>query len=144
MYKEMGLALYRDLYRSLTIRISKYRFNVKKHRGLYLNFSNGLRKKVLSLYPILFKNVNDVADMTCRRFMQRYKVVNHHFAHLCFRSSLLSYICLFKPKNNLTLLSPEGDSQQWNYQPISPIWIRTCVSQTSEWLQQNGILMVAR
>jgi hypothetical protein len=69
MYKEMGLALYRDLYRSLTIRISKYRFNVKKHRGLYLNFSNGLRKKVLSLYPILFKNVNDVADMTCRRFM---------------------------------------------------------------------------
>jgi hypothetical protein len=26
----MGLALYRDLYRSLTIRISKDRFNVKK------------------------------------------------------------------------------------------------------------------
>ncbi len=46
MYKEMGLALYRDLYRSLTIRISKNCFNVKKHRGLYLDFSNGLRKKV--------------------------------------------------------------------------------------------------
>jgi hypothetical protein len=28
----MGLALYRDLYRSLTIRISKDRFNGKKHR----------------------------------------------------------------------------------------------------------------
>jgi hypothetical protein len=46
MYKEMGLALYRDLYRSLTIRISKDRFNVKKHRGQYLDFSNSLRKKV--------------------------------------------------------------------------------------------------
>jgi hypothetical protein len=42
----MGLALYRYLYRSLKIRISKDRFNVKKHRGLYLDFSNGLRKKV--------------------------------------------------------------------------------------------------
>jgi hypothetical protein len=30
MYKEMGLALYLDLYRSLTIRITKDRFNVKK------------------------------------------------------------------------------------------------------------------
>jgi hypothetical protein len=29
MYKEMGLALYRDLYRSLTIRISKDRLNLK-------------------------------------------------------------------------------------------------------------------
>jgi hypothetical protein len=46
MYKEMGLALYRDLYRSLAIRISKDCFNVKKHRGLYLDFSNGQRKKV--------------------------------------------------------------------------------------------------
>ncbi len=46
MYKEMGLALYRDLYRSLTIRISKDRFNVKKHPGLCLDFSNGIRKKV--------------------------------------------------------------------------------------------------
>jgi hypothetical protein len=36
MYKKMGLALYRDLYQSLTIRISKDHFNVKKHRGLYL------------------------------------------------------------------------------------------------------------
>jgi hypothetical protein len=44
MYKEMGLALYRDLYQSPTIRISKDRFNVKKHCGLYLYFSNGLRK----------------------------------------------------------------------------------------------------
>jgi hypothetical protein len=44
MYKEMGLALYRDLYRSLTIRISKYCFNVKKHRALYLDFLKGLRK----------------------------------------------------------------------------------------------------
>jgi hypothetical protein len=44
MYKEMGLALYSDLYRSLTIRISKDPFNVKKNRGLYLDFSNGLRK----------------------------------------------------------------------------------------------------
>jgi hypothetical protein len=43
MYKEMGLALYRDLYPSLTIRISKNRFNVKKHRALYLEFSEGLR-----------------------------------------------------------------------------------------------------
>ncbi len=46
MYKEMGLALYRNLYQSLTIRISKDRFNVKKHHGLYLDFSNGLRKEV--------------------------------------------------------------------------------------------------
>jgi hypothetical protein len=46
MYKEMGLALYRDLYRSLTIRISKDCFNVKKRCGLYLDFSNGLRKRV--------------------------------------------------------------------------------------------------
>jgi hypothetical protein len=44
MYKEMGLALYRDLYRSLTIRISKDRFNVKKHCALYIDFSKGLRK----------------------------------------------------------------------------------------------------
>jgi hypothetical protein len=44
MYKEMGLALYRDLYRSLTIRISEDHFNVKRHRGLYLDFSKGLRK----------------------------------------------------------------------------------------------------
>jgi hypothetical protein len=45
MYKDLGLAcpLYRDLYRSLTIRISKDRFNVKKHRALYLDFSKGLR-----------------------------------------------------------------------------------------------------
>jgi hypothetical protein len=42
MYKEMGLALYGD--RSLMIRISKDRFNVKKHRGLYLNFSKSPRK----------------------------------------------------------------------------------------------------
>jgi hypothetical protein len=46
MHEEMGLALYRDIYRSLTIRISKDCFNVKKHRSLYLDFSNGLRKKV--------------------------------------------------------------------------------------------------
>jgi hypothetical protein len=46
MYQEMGFALYLDLYQSLTIRISKDCFNVKKHRGLYLDFSNGLRKKV--------------------------------------------------------------------------------------------------
>jgi hypothetical protein len=38
--------VYRDLYRSLTIRTSKDPFNVKNHRGLYLDFSNGLRKKV--------------------------------------------------------------------------------------------------
>ncbi len=44
MYKEMGLALYRDFYRSLTIRISKDRFNLKIHCGLYLDFSKGLRK----------------------------------------------------------------------------------------------------
>jgi hypothetical protein len=43
MDKEMGLALYSDLYRSLTIRISRDRFNVKKHRALYLDFSKGLR-----------------------------------------------------------------------------------------------------
>jgi hypothetical protein len=42
----MSLALYRDLYQSLTIRISKDRFNVKKHRGLNLDFSNVLWKKV--------------------------------------------------------------------------------------------------
>jgi hypothetical protein len=46
MFKEMGLALYRDLYRLLMIRISKDPFNVKKHRDLYLDYSNGLRKKV--------------------------------------------------------------------------------------------------
>ncbi len=46
MYKEMGLALYCDLYRSLTIKTSKDRFNVKKHCGLYLDFSNFLRTKV--------------------------------------------------------------------------------------------------
>ncbi len=46
MYKEIGFALYRDLYLSLTIRISKDCFNVKIHRGLYLDFSNGRRKKV--------------------------------------------------------------------------------------------------
>ncbi len=46
MHEEMGLAPYRDLYRLLTIRISKDRLNVKKHRSIYLDFSNGLRKKV--------------------------------------------------------------------------------------------------
>ncbi len=44
MHKEMDLALYRDLYQLLTIWISKDLFNVKKHRGLYLDFSSGLRK----------------------------------------------------------------------------------------------------
>jgi hypothetical protein len=46
MYKEMGLALYRDLYRSLTIRIPNDRFHVKKNIAayIYLNFSKGLRK----------------------------------------------------------------------------------------------------
>jgi hypothetical protein len=43
MDKEMGLALYRDLYRSLTIRIFRDRFNVKKHHTLYLYFFKGLR-----------------------------------------------------------------------------------------------------
>jgi hypothetical protein len=43
MDKDMGLALYRDLYQSLTITISRDRFNVKKHHALYLNFSKGLR-----------------------------------------------------------------------------------------------------
>jgi hypothetical protein len=33
MYKEMGLALYRDLYRLMLIRISTDRFNVKKTSG---------------------------------------------------------------------------------------------------------------
>jgi hypothetical protein len=47
MYKEMGLALYRDLNLSLTIRISKDRFNVKKHCGLYLDFSQ--QSKEISL-----------------------------------------------------------------------------------------------
>ncbi len=46
----MGLALYRDLYGSLTIRISKDRFNVKK----YLDFSKGLRKEVLSSQSYTF------------------------------------------------------------------------------------------
>jgi hypothetical protein len=46
MFKEMGLALYHDLYHSLTIRISKDPFTEKKHCGLYLYYSNGLRKKV--------------------------------------------------------------------------------------------------
>ncbi len=46
MYMEMGLALYRDLYRSLTIRVSKDHFNAKKHHGLYFDFSKGLRKEV--------------------------------------------------------------------------------------------------
>jgi hypothetical protein len=44
MYKEMGRALYSDLYQLLMIRISKDCFNVKKHCGLYLDFSKGLRK----------------------------------------------------------------------------------------------------
>jgi hypothetical protein len=44
MYKEMGLALHRDLYRSLMIRISNDHFNVKKHRVVYLDFSKGPRK----------------------------------------------------------------------------------------------------
>ena len=44
----MGLALYRDLYRSLTIRISKDRFNVKKHRSLYLNWPTFLVFSALS------------------------------------------------------------------------------------------------
>jgi hypothetical protein len=40
--KDIGLA-YRNLCRSLTITISRDRFNVKKHCALYLNFSKGLR-----------------------------------------------------------------------------------------------------
>jgi hypothetical protein len=42
MDKDVGLALYRDLCRSLMITISRDRFNVKKHRALYLDFSKGL------------------------------------------------------------------------------------------------------
>jgi hypothetical protein len=38
MYKEMGLALYRDLYRLLTIRISKDRFNVKNIAACTMTF----------------------------------------------------------------------------------------------------------
>ena len=66
MYKEMGLAI--------------YCFNVKKHRGLYLDVSRGPKKKVLPFDPTLFFCVNDAADMTCQRFMFRSKVVDRHFA----------------------------------------------------------------
>ncbi len=38
MYKEMGLALYRDLYRYLTIRISEDCFNVKNIAAHTLTF----------------------------------------------------------------------------------------------------------
>ncbi len=47
MYKEMGLALYCNLYRSLTIRISKDCFSVKKHHALDHDFSK--RSKEVSL-----------------------------------------------------------------------------------------------
>jgi hypothetical protein len=43
MDKDIDLALYRDLCRSLSITIYRDRFNVKKHCALYLNFSKGLR-----------------------------------------------------------------------------------------------------
>jgi hypothetical protein len=71
MYEEMGLAL--------------YCFNVKKHRGLYLDVSSGPKKSV-TFQSYTFLNVNDVADMTCRRFMFRYKVLDRHFAHLWSRA----------------------------------------------------------
>jgi hypothetical protein len=54
MYKDMGLALYSDLYQSLTIRISKDCFNVKKHRTLYLDFFIGLSSKQKPHDPALF------------------------------------------------------------------------------------------
>jgi hypothetical protein len=54
MYTETGLALYRDLYRLLMIRISKDHFNVKKHRGLYLDFSNVLREKSVTSQSYTF------------------------------------------------------------------------------------------
>ncbi len=41
--KDKDLALYHDLCRSLSITISRDRFNVKKHSALYLDFSTGLR-----------------------------------------------------------------------------------------------------
>jgi hypothetical protein len=43
MDKDIDLALYHDLCRSLSITISRDRFNEKKHRALYLDFSKGLR-----------------------------------------------------------------------------------------------------
>jgi hypothetical protein len=43
MDNDIGLALHRDLYALLSITISRDRFNVKKHRALYLYFSKGLR-----------------------------------------------------------------------------------------------------
>jgi hypothetical protein len=67
MYKIMGLALYRDLYRLLMIRISKDRFNVKS-RPIPRLFQRSKEKSVTSR-SYTFLNVNDVANMTCRRFM---------------------------------------------------------------------------
>jgi hypothetical protein len=43
MDKDIDLALYRNLCRSLSITISRDCFNVKKHHTLYLDFSKGLR-----------------------------------------------------------------------------------------------------
>jgi hypothetical protein len=69
MYKETGLALYRHLYRLLTIRISKDRFNVKKTlRPIPRLFQRSKEIGVTSRSYTFFKG-NDVAYMTCRRFM---------------------------------------------------------------------------
>jgi hypothetical protein len=43
MDKDIDLALYCDLCRSLSITIYRDCFNEEKHRALYLNFSKGLR-----------------------------------------------------------------------------------------------------
>jgi hypothetical protein len=89
MYKEIGLALYRDLYRSLTIRISEDCFNVKKKKTSRLipRLFQWSKEKSVTFRSYTFLNVNNVADMTCQRFMSRYKVVDRHFAHLCLLPS---------------------------------------------------------
>jgi hypothetical protein len=52
MDKDIGLALYPDLCQSLSIAISRDRFNVKKYCSLYLKFSKGSKQKLHD--PTLF------------------------------------------------------------------------------------------
>jgi hypothetical protein len=56
MYKEMGLALYSDLHRLLTIRIFKDRFNVKKHCGLEPRLFQRSKEKSVTSRSYTFLN----------------------------------------------------------------------------------------
>ncbi len=70
MYKEMDFALYRDLYRSLTIRIAKDRFNVKKTLWPIPRLFQRSKEISVTSRSYSFFKVNNVA--ACRRLSREF------------------------------------------------------------------------